>query len=123
MLSMTLMELAQKAGMSSSHIGRIERGERFPSARILRKLACPLGFQEVELLTMADYMTSPESVTSVVNHLERIDPYVVTVLSQEPMEFQRLVVSIFTLMKNLSNSLVKDECSVDKVLTDGISSK
>ena len=41
---LTLQELAAESGVSSSHLGRIERSERFPSARILRKIAKPLGF-------------------------------------------------------------------------------
>ena len=36
---LTLQELADESSVSSSHLGRIERGERFPSARILRKIA------------------------------------------------------------------------------------
>ena len=41
MMSLTLAELAERSGVSSSHLGRIERGERFPSARTLRKLTKP----------------------------------------------------------------------------------
>ncbi|MDP2718717.1 MAG: helix-turn-helix transcriptional regulator, partial [Dehalococcoidia bacterium] len=37
MIPMTLGELAATSGVSSSHLGRIERGERFPSAHMLRK--------------------------------------------------------------------------------------
>jgi len=48
------------SGVSSSHLRRIERGERFPSAAILRKIAKPLGFSESELLSLADYLP-PES--------------------------------------------------------------
>ncbi|MBI2848431.1 MAG: helix-turn-helix transcriptional regulator [Chloroflexi bacterium] len=40
--SLTLQELATTSTVSASHLGRIERGERFPSARILRKIARPL---------------------------------------------------------------------------------
>ncbi len=38
-LGMTLCELADKSGVSGSHLGRIERGERFPSARALGLIA------------------------------------------------------------------------------------
>jgi len=34
---LTLRELAGKSGVSSSHLGRVEAGERFPSARILHR--------------------------------------------------------------------------------------
>jgi len=57
-LPLTLQELAGKAEVSASHLGRIERGERFPSAHILRKIAAPLGFEENELFTLAGYLSS-----------------------------------------------------------------
>jgi len=46
MIPLTLRGLAAISGMSSSHLGRVERGERFPSALILRKIAKQLGFEE-----------------------------------------------------------------------------
>jgi transcriptional regulator with XRE-family HTH domain len=50
MVPLTLRELADRSGVSQSHLCRIERGEHFPSGRILRKIAKPLGFDENELL-------------------------------------------------------------------------
>jgi len=44
------------AGVSASHLGRIERGERFPSGSVLRRIAGPLGFEEDELFTLAGYL-------------------------------------------------------------------
>ena len=35
---LTMTELAKLSGVSASHIGRIERGERVPGSRILDKL-------------------------------------------------------------------------------------
>lgn len=46
MSGLTIRQLSDKSGVSSSHLGRIERGERFPSASILRKIAKPLGFDK-----------------------------------------------------------------------------
>ena len=40
---MTLWELADKTGVSASHLGRIERGERFPSGTVVRLVAEPFG--------------------------------------------------------------------------------
>jgi transcriptional regulator with XRE-family HTH domain len=57
MVPLTLRELAVTSGVSSSHLGRIERGERFPSAHILRRIAKPLGCEETELLTLAGYLS------------------------------------------------------------------
>jgi transcriptional regulator with XRE-family HTH domain len=37
MIPLTLRELATISGTSPSYLGRMERGERFPSASILRK--------------------------------------------------------------------------------------
>jgi len=58
---MTLTTLAEASGVHQSYLGRIERAERRPSAPILRQLANPLGFNEVELLRMAGYL-SPDQV-------------------------------------------------------------
>lgn len=61
MRELTLEGLSQTLGVSPSHIGRVERGDRFPSARVLRKLADPLGFNEVELLKLAGFMSRDET--------------------------------------------------------------
>ena len=55
MKGLTLGQLSQMSRVSPSYLGRIERGERSPSARVLRRLAEPLGFGEVDLLTFAGY--------------------------------------------------------------------
>ena len=39
-----------------SYLARIERGECYPSARVLRKMAKPLGFDEGEMLFLAATM-------------------------------------------------------------------
>ena len=57
MIPLTLRRLATASGISPSHLGRVERGERFPSASILRKIAKPLGFEENELFTLAGYLS------------------------------------------------------------------
>src|SRR4030066_1635175 len=89
-------ELAAESGVSSSHLGRIERGERFPSARILRKIAKPLGFNEDELFTLAGFLSpqasgvSEETVSRYSNR--QLDPYVARMLADEPVEIQRAVI-------------------------------
>jgi len=57
---LTLQEIAEQSGVNGSYIGRVENGERFPSANILRKLAEPLGFSEAEILKLAGYL-SPDA--------------------------------------------------------------
>lgn len=59
-MKLTLRRLAAMSGVNSSYIGRIETGERFPSAHVLRKLAKPLGFGEMELLKLAGFMSQDE---------------------------------------------------------------
>ncbi len=106
MVPMTLTELARAAGVSASHLGRIERGERYPSARILRRLATPLGLEEVELFTLAEYM-SPQlhSDSGDVPRTRPLDPYVAGVLSQEPLEIQRTVIFILSAMKSMAKGM------------------
>ena len=106
MIQLTLGELAASADVSSSHLGRIERGERYPSARILRRLARPLNFEETELMSLAGYL-SPESTAATQNTgCMQLDPYVSMVLSQEPAEVQRTVVAVLTVLKSMARSLL-----------------
>jgi len=109
-LPLTLQELATKAGVSASHLGRIERGERFPSAHILRRIAKPLGFEENELFTLAGYLSSQPSMVAESTPGYRgsqLDPYVGRLLSQEPVETQRAVIGILTMLKSIAKSMDK----------------
>jgi len=101
---MTLQELSGASGVSPSHLGRIERGERFPSTHVLRKIARPLGFEEVELLTLVGYLSpKPSTETSEEPGLYRkLDPYVARLLSEEPVERQRAVIAILTILKSMT---------------------
>jgi transcriptional regulator with XRE-family HTH domain len=106
-VGLTLMELSVKSGVSSSHLGRIERGERFPSAHILQRIAKPLGFEENELFTLAGYLSGPvltAAETTEVNNARQLDPIVARLLAQEPVEVQRAAVAILTLLKNVAKS-------------------
>ena len=103
MSGLTLRQLSEMSGVSSSHLGRIERGERFPSARILKKIAQPLGLQEEALLVYADYL-SPQSATAGDSETQigKLDPYVARVLSEEPVEVQRAVIAILNILKSIA---------------------
>ena len=101
MIPMTLRELSAVSGVSSSHLGRIERGERFPSAHILRKIAKPLGFDETELLTHAGFL-SPRSPTTENESTGVLDPYVARLLSQEPIEVQRTLIGLLFILKTIT---------------------
>ncbi len=106
MMSLTLGELAEKSGVSASHLGRIERGERFPSARILRKTAQPLGISESELFIFAKFLP-PRSSTSAESEIPiaSLDPYVARVLSQESTEMQRIVIGILSILKSIAKAV------------------
>ena len=111
-LALTLQELSARTGVSASHLGRMERGERFPSAHILRKIAGYLNFGEDELFTLAGYL-SPQSTMiaekSPVYGSERLDPYVARVLAQEPVEMQRAVIGILAILKSIARSAEKED--------------
>jgi len=102
---MTLRELSARSGVSSSHLGRVEMGERFPSAHVLQRIAGPLGFEESELFALAGYL-SPTSLTAaetmIENDVKRLDPIVANMLRQEPLEIQRAVVAILTILKSIA---------------------
>jgi len=110
-LPMTLQQLASTSGVSASHLGRIEKGQRFPSAPILRKIASPLGFDEDELFTLAGYL-SPQSLSIAEKNAEynsgRLDPYVSRILAQEPVEMQHAVLGILTILKSIAKSVAKE---------------
>jgi len=101
MIPMTLKELAQATGVSASHLGRIERGDRLPSAHILRKIAKPLGFGEDELFTLAGFL-SPKPSEEVERPTGQLDLSVAALLSQEPVEMQRAVLAILTILKSVA---------------------
>jgi transcriptional regulator with XRE-family HTH domain len=109
---LTLQKLTDQSGVSSSHLGRIERGERFPSAHILRKIARPLGFEEDELLTLAGYLSpQPHRIAEESPDYNggRVDPYVARVLGQEPVDVQRAVIGILNILKSLARSVIKEK--------------
>ena len=112
MVPLTLQELATTSNVSASHLGRIERGERFPSARILRKIAKPLGFDEDEIFTLAGFLSpvgpgvAEERYPSYGNR--QLDPYVAKILSDEPIEVQRAVIGILTMLKSVAKGIPKE---------------
>ena len=104
-IPLTLVELSAASQVSLSHLGRIERGERFPSVRILRKLAKPLGFLEEELLTLAGYLSPPSSAKMEDSAIGKLEPYVAALLAREPVETQRAVATILNVIKSMARSI------------------
>ncbi len=112
MIPLTLRKLGDIGEISSSHLGRIERGERFPSALILRKIAKPLGFEESELFSLAGYLSSPPAGIKEGNtgySGGQLDPFVSSILSQEPVEVQRTVIGILSILKNIAKAPKEDK--------------
>lgn len=107
-IPLTLEALSAKSGVSASHLGRIETGERFPSASILRKIAQPLGFDEAELFTLADYLSPQTSAGVERSNGGQLDPYVATVLSQEPVEVQRAMLTILSMLKHIAKGIAQE---------------
>ena len=106
MSELTVRQLSETSRVSPSHLSRIERGERFPSAHILSKIAQPLGLTEGELFTYAGYLspqsqTTPEGKTDI----RKLDPYVARMLSEEPVEVQHTVMAILNILKSVAGGL------------------
>lgn len=110
MVPLTLEGLSVLSGVSPSHLGRIERGERYPSASILRNIAKPLAFDEDALFTLAGYLSPKHSEIAEGGQesvSQGLDPYVAKMLAREPIEVQRTVIGILTILKSISASVVK----------------
>lgn len=110
-IPLTLQQLANVSGVSASHLGRVERGERFPSAHILRKIAKPLGFDEDELFTLAGFL-SPQTPSVAEEGASgysgrHLDPYVAKLLAEEPVEVQRAVIGLLSMLKSIARGMVK----------------
>lgn len=113
-IPLTIQKLAALSGVSSSHLGRIERGDRFPSAHILRRLAKPLGFNEDELFTLAGFL-SPVPETGETKGAgyggKYLDPMVSKLLAEEPIEVQRAVLGILAVLKSIAKTMQRREPS------------
>jgi transcriptional regulator with XRE-family HTH domain len=105
-LSLTLSDLSIRSGVSASHLGRIEREERFPSARALRKIAIPLGLHENDLFVFAGYLAPRSSDTDENSAFTNWDPYAAGVLSDEPAETQRAIIGILAVLKTIAQVTV-----------------
>lgn len=114
-LPLTLRDLSSMSGVSASHLGRIERGERFPSGSVLRRIARPLGFEEDELFTLAGYLSPQQAgvAESRAQYGSRgdLDPYVARVLAQEPVDVQRAVIGILSILNSIAKTSAREKKS------------
>ena len=60
-VGLSLAGLSAKSGVSLSHLGRIENAQRYPSTKVLRKIAKPLNLDEKELFNLAGYLPVEQS--------------------------------------------------------------
>jgi transcriptional regulator with XRE-family HTH domain len=107
-IALTLCQLAASSGVSPSHLGRIERGERFPSARILARIAKPLRFGDDEIFALAGYLSPKLTVepgAGSENDARKLDPVVAGMLAQEPLEAQRAIILILSLLKSIAKNI------------------
>ena len=112
-LSLTLRALAARSGVSTSYLGRTEKGERFPSAHVLQKIAKPLSFEEDELFTLAGYLSPQSTMIAWKDSTygsKRLDPYVASVLASQPVEVQRTVIGLLTILKSVAKGY---QCNVE----------
>ncbi|HEY31511.1 MAG TPA: helix-turn-helix transcriptional regulator [Dehalococcoidia bacterium] len=106
------VQLGAASGVSASHLNRIENGQRFPSAKVLRKIAPHLNIGEMELLVLAGYVSADPYGMLGDAESAKLDPYVVALLSQEPVEVQRVVISIFSMMKYVASGIAYEQTRV-----------
>ena len=110
-MSLTLRELANASDVSASHLSRIERGGRLPSAHTLRRIARPLTFEEEELFTLANYMSPvpAEDINEKSGNTWGLDPYVARALAEESLEVQRAAFEIISILKSLVRGIKRAE--------------
>ena len=69
----------------------------------MRRIAEPLGYEELDLMMEAGYLSPLKSEEGKEGHrLSKLDPYVSGILSQEPVEVQRAVIQILSLVKRIT---------------------
>jgi len=102
---MSRVQLGAASGVSTSHLTRIENSQRFPSAKVLRKIAPHLRIGEIELLSLAGYVSADGYEVLGKPDCTKLDPDVVTLLSQEPVEVQKAVISILSMFKYIAEGI------------------
>lgn len=66
---MTIKELGEKAGLSEIYVGEIERGQKYPSSRVLESIATALDLDIADLLELVAeeirYEREPRKVNAI----------------------------------------------------------
>ena len=103
------VQLGTASGVSTSHLARIENGQRLPSAKVLRKIAPHLRIGEIELLAIAGYVSIEQYSILGNQDSTKLDPNVAALLSQESVEVQRAVVTILSVIKYVVESITREQ--------------
>ncbi|MBI2831814.1 MAG: helix-turn-helix transcriptional regulator [Chloroflexi bacterium] len=115
-VSLTLQKLATMSGVSASHLARIEAGERFPSARVLKKIAVHLGYEDDELFTLAGYLSGPSHRVEEKgsSYKGKLAPDVASALAREPVKVQREVIKILAMLKSVATDMSQEKSKKGK---------
>ncbi|HEY1349634.1 MAG TPA: helix-turn-helix transcriptional regulator [Ktedonobacteraceae bacterium] len=66
---LTIKELGEKAGLSEIYVGEIERGQKYPSSRVLESIAGALDMDIADLLELVAeeirYQREPEKLNAI----------------------------------------------------------
>lgn len=66
---LTIKELGEKAGLSEIYVGEIERGQKYPSSRVLESIAQALDMDIADLLELVAeeirYAREPQQVSAI----------------------------------------------------------
>ena len=81
---------------------------------MVRTLAKPLGFSETELFHLANYLSpqSPVPNETIKHSVRQLGAYVSGILSQEPVEVQRTVIGILSILKSIAKTVKAEEKSI-----------
>lgn len=101
-------QLGAVSGVSASHLAHIENGQRFPSAKVLCKIAPYLSIAKLELLSLAGYESAEQYNVLENFDSNKVDPEVAALLAQEPVEVQRAIVSILSIVKYVAEGIVRE---------------
>lgn len=101
---LTLSEVAEKSGISHSHLSRVESGDRNPpKAPVLKKLARSLGITYPEIMIAAGYLNKEDyelidmyqEEEKLEDRLIRLVKHIVNDMNEFPTKYHEQIFSIF----------------------------
>jgi transcriptional regulator with XRE-family HTH domain len=101
---LSLRQIQEETGASSSYLSQVEQGKRHPRARLLRKIAPTYGTSVRDLLAMAGYLNEPEVNMS---DQERIEWAFKCVVSDPEYQYGRSLATSPGLSLEAKSSIVE----------------